>query len=116
MFLVVDDLGAGYSNLMYIVDLYPEVVKLDRKLVTDLHRKPRQQMLVRHIVALCDGLGARVVAEGIETALSVVLACPECGCYGWTRLQGLARRRKGHRSGYGHKANAALAAGRRPIG
>ena len=67
VFLVVDDLGAGYSNLMYIVDLYPEVVKLDRKLVTGLHQKPRQQMLVRHIVELCDGLGARVVAEGIET-------------------------------------------------
>jgi EAL domain-containing protein (putative c-di-GMP-specific phosphodiesterase class I) len=67
VFLVVDDLGAGYSNLMYIVDLYPEVVKLDRKLVTGLHQKPRQQMLVRHIVELCSGLGARVVAEGIET-------------------------------------------------
>lgn len=67
VFLVVDDLGAGYSNLMYIVDLYPEVVKLDRKLVTGLHQRPRQQLLVRHIVELCSGLGARVVAEGIET-------------------------------------------------
>ena len=28
--LAVDDLGAGYSNLKYIADLEPEIVKLDR--------------------------------------------------------------------------------------
>jgi EAL domain-containing protein (putative c-di-GMP-specific phosphodiesterase class I) len=65
--LVVDDLGAGYSNLKHIADLEPKVVKLDRKLVQDLHRKPRQQKLVKIIVHLCNELGAVVVAEGIET-------------------------------------------------
>jgi EAL domain-containing protein (putative c-di-GMP-specific phosphodiesterase class I) len=65
--LVVDDLGAGYSNLKHIADLEPKVVKLDRKLVMDLHRKPRQQKLVKIIVHLCNELGAKVVAEGIET-------------------------------------------------
>jgi EAL domain-containing protein (putative c-di-GMP-specific phosphodiesterase class I) len=71
VFLVVDNLGAGYSNLMYIVDLYPEVVKLDRQLVAGLHERPRQQKLVKHIVELCNGLGARVVAEGVETLHAV---------------------------------------------
>jgi EAL domain-containing protein (putative c-di-GMP-specific phosphodiesterase class I) len=65
--LVVDDLGAGYSNLKLIADLEPKVVKLDRALVQDLHRKPRQQKLVSIIVHLCNELGAFVVAEGIET-------------------------------------------------
>ena len=36
--LVVDDLGAGYSNLKYIADLHPRVVKLDRELVAGLTR------------------------------------------------------------------------------
>jgi len=64
--LAVDDLGAGYSNLRYIADLAPEVVKLDRGLVTDLNRDRRRQKLVTSIVRLCVELGARVVAEGLE--------------------------------------------------
>jgi EAL domain-containing protein (putative c-di-GMP-specific phosphodiesterase class I) len=65
--LVVDDLGAGYSNLKLIADLEPKVVKLDRNLIQNLDRKPRQQSLVKNVVRLCSDLGAAVVAEGIET-------------------------------------------------
>jgi EAL domain-containing protein (putative c-di-GMP-specific phosphodiesterase class I) len=65
--LVVDDLGAGYSNLKRILDLEPKVVKLDRGLIVNLDRSPRQQRLVTGVVRLCMDLGATVVAEGIET-------------------------------------------------
>jgi EAL domain-containing protein (putative c-di-GMP-specific phosphodiesterase class I) len=75
--LAVDDLGAGYSNLKYIVDLKPEIVKLDRTLIADLADDRRAQVLVRHIVRLCQELGALVVAEGIEqeTEMQVVIDC-----------------------------------------
>lgn len=75
--LAVDDLGAGYSNLKYIVDLKPEIVKLDRTLIADLADDRRAQILVRHIVRLCDELGARVVAEGIEqeTEMKAIIDC-----------------------------------------
>jgi EAL domain-containing protein (putative c-di-GMP-specific phosphodiesterase class I) len=66
-FLVVDDLGAGYSNLKRIADLEPHVVKLDRDLIAGLTRNSRQQILVKGVVDLCVSLGAKVVAEGIET-------------------------------------------------
>jgi EAL domain-containing protein (putative c-di-GMP-specific phosphodiesterase class I) len=66
--LVVDDLGAGYSNLRYIADLEPEVVKLDRGLIAGCHKDKRQRTLITSIVRLCADLGARVVAEGIELA------------------------------------------------
>jgi EAL domain-containing protein (putative c-di-GMP-specific phosphodiesterase class I) len=65
--LVIDDLGAGYSNLRYIADLHPSLVKLDRALITGLGRSKRRQRLVASIVALCENLGAQVVAEGIES-------------------------------------------------
>jgi len=65
--LVVDDLGAGYSNLKRILDLEPKVVKLDRGLIMNLDKNPRQQRLVTGVVRLCADLGATVVAEGIET-------------------------------------------------
>lgn len=66
--LVVDDLGAGYSNLMRISDVEPRVVKLDHSLVRGIDRSPRQHRLVRSVVQLCIDMGAEVVAEGIETA------------------------------------------------
>lgn len=65
--LVVDDLGAGYSNLKHIVDLEPRIVKLDRGLVADVTRGSRQQRLIASVVRLCVDMGAQVVAEGIET-------------------------------------------------
>ena len=64
--LVVDDLGAGYSNLKRIADLEPKVVKLDRDLIANVHLSARQQQLVASVVRLCVDLGAVVVAEGIE--------------------------------------------------
>jgi EAL domain-containing protein (putative c-di-GMP-specific phosphodiesterase class I) len=66
-YLVVDDLGAGHSNLKRIVDLEPHVVKLDLALVRGIEKSRRQQILVRQVVSLCEELGAKVVAEGIET-------------------------------------------------
>jgi EAL domain-containing protein (putative c-di-GMP-specific phosphodiesterase class I) len=65
--LVVDDLGAGYSNLKYIADLHPRVVKLDRGLVAGLTKDSRMFKLVSAIVRLCSELDSKVVAEGIET-------------------------------------------------
>jgi len=66
--LVVDDLGAGYSNLKRIIDLEPRVVKLDRELIVGIDRSKRQRSLVASVVRLCGDLDATVVAEGIETA------------------------------------------------
>lgn len=65
--LAVDDLGAGFSNLKYIADLEPAIVKLDRELVAGLVTGTRQFRLVRGIVRLCEEMEAMVVAEGIET-------------------------------------------------
>ena len=78
--LVVDDLGAGYSNLKRIVDLEPRFVKLDRTLVAGLNLHKRQQALVSHVVRLCVDLGARVVAEGIET-IDELKAARDCGAH-----------------------------------
>ena len=66
--LAVDDLGAGYSNLKYIAELQPDIVKLDRNLIVDLASNERLVLLFSHMVRLCEDLGAKVVAEGIESA------------------------------------------------
>jgi EAL domain-containing protein (putative c-di-GMP-specific phosphodiesterase class I) len=65
--LVIDDLGAGYSNLKRMLDLRPEIVKLDLTLARDLDKYPRQRTLVTQLVSLCRDLGSEVVIEGVET-------------------------------------------------
>jgi EAL domain-containing protein (putative c-di-GMP-specific phosphodiesterase class I) len=65
--LVIDDFGAGYSNLERLIQLQPAVVKLDLALTRDIHREQRKQIVARHMLALCRDLGAKVVSEGVET-------------------------------------------------
>lgn len=67
IWLAIDDLGAGYSNLRYITDLEPEVIKLDRQLITGIRPRSTQFRLLRSIVELGHELGAKVVVEGVET-------------------------------------------------
>jgi EAL domain-containing protein (putative c-di-GMP-specific phosphodiesterase class I) len=78
--LVIDDLGSGFSNLQLIADLEPDVVKLDRSLVTSLHKDPRRRVVVKGIVQMCAQLGARVVAEGIEV-VEELKAARDCGAH-----------------------------------
>ncbi|HEX2882069.1 MAG TPA: EAL domain-containing protein [Polyangiaceae bacterium] len=80
--LVIDDLGAGYSNIKLIADLEPKIVKLDRSLVQHIDRKPRQQKLVSVVVHLCQQMGATVVAEGIETHDEFSAVCDSGAQYG----------------------------------
>lgn len=72
--LAIDDLGAGFSNLKYIADLAPEVVKLDRSLISGVREGNRQAKLIRLMVSLCKNMGAKVVAEGIETIQELIVA------------------------------------------
>jgi len=83
--LAIDDLGAGYSNLKYIAELNPEVVKIDRELVAGVEEGSRDARLLAAIVDLCKSMGARVVAEGIETAheYGVVLGSGVDFCQGY---------------------------------
>ncbi|MDP5184274.1 EAL domain-containing protein [Blastococcus sp. BMG 814] len=66
--LAIDDVGAGFSSLRHIVVTSPDVIKIDRSIVSGLDTDPVRTVLVRSLVDFAGGLQARVVAEGIETA------------------------------------------------
>ncbi len=66
--IVVDDFGAGYSDLQRVMALKPDIVKLDMSLVRNLDASVEKQRFVAGLVRTCHQLGATVVAEGIETA------------------------------------------------
>jgi len=63
----IDDLGAGYSGLESLVNLGASYLKIDMGLVRDVHRKRISQQVVKAIADMGAGVGATVIAEGIET-------------------------------------------------
>lgn len=69
----IDDFGAGYSGLNLLVDVVPDLIKLDRHIIIDIDEDPVRQTIVRNMVRLCDDLGIEIVAEGVETARELAL-------------------------------------------
>ena len=65
--IAIDDTGAGHSSLETVIELRPEVLKLDLSLVHGIDVNTVKQELVRAIVMLADSMRCKVVAEGIET-------------------------------------------------
>ncbi len=83
--IAMDDTGEGFAGLRRLVQLHPEVVKLDRTLVTDVHRHADKAALVEALVAFCRRTGADLCAEGVET-VEEVWALQELQvthCQGW---------------------------------
>ncbi|CAH2894846.1 MAG: EAL domain protein [uncultured Paraburkholderia sp.] len=63
----IDDFGAGYSGLSLLVDFQPDIIKLDMGLLRGIDTDGVRQRVVRGVLSICQDLGIRVVAEGIET-------------------------------------------------
>ena len=66
--LAIDDVGAGFSSLKHIVRLMPEFIKLDLFLVRDVNDDPVKRAVVAGMLAIASQIGARIIAEGVETA------------------------------------------------
>lgn len=62
----VDDVGGGYASLESIVEIKPEVVKIDRHIVNELNKDPFKRSIIKFIVAFCQENNILSVAEGIE--------------------------------------------------
>lgn len=64
--IAIDDVGAGYAGLRHILDLRPDVMKLDIGLVRDVDRDPARRALIEAMVRFAGHIGAQIVAEGVE--------------------------------------------------
>lgn len=64
----LDDFGAGYSDLRLLTQFQPDIVKLDRTLVSGIHNFNPKQMILKNLISLAADLNLLLVAEGIEEA------------------------------------------------
>ncbi|PVB59469.1 diguanylate phosphodiesterase [Labrenzia sp. 011] len=62
--IVIDDFGAGYSNLAYLHHYPIDGIKIDRVFMDDI---AAGGAIVKLILSLANALGAEVIAEGVET-------------------------------------------------
>lgn len=65
--VAVDDTGTGYSSLAHILEVQPDIIKLDRDLTRGIAGDTVRRTLAAALVAFADEIGAVVVAEGVET-------------------------------------------------
>ncbi|MCH7709133.1 MAG: EAL domain-containing protein [Myxococcales bacterium] len=65
--IAIDDAGTGYASLEAIMEISPDFIKADMTLVRGIDSDPSRQQVLSALKTIADGIGAEVIAEGIET-------------------------------------------------
>ncbi|MGK3141190.1 diguanylate phosphodiesterase [Pantoea sp. C2G6] len=64
--LALDDFGAGFAGLSLLTRIQPDKIKIDRKIIADVHKSGPKQAIIHAILKCCSSLEIAVIAEGIE--------------------------------------------------
>jgi len=65
--LTLDNFGAGYSNLDYLLSLPFRVVKINKSLIKSAYSDIQANKALSSIISMIHGMGMTVMADGIET-------------------------------------------------
>lgn len=65
--LSLDDFGTKYTDLSILSDIKFNMIKLDKSLIDTLVDDKSKQVILKHVVGMCNELRVDVIAEGVET-------------------------------------------------
>ena len=65
--VAVDDAGAGYASFKHILNLAPDIIKLDVSITRDIDTDFSRQALAAALVRFAQSTRGLLVAEGAET-------------------------------------------------
>ncbi len=63
----IDDFGVGFSSFYYLMHLPVDYVKIDGSFIKSLHTSKEDQVLVRALAEIAQGLGKKTIAEFVES-------------------------------------------------
>jgi EAL domain-containing protein (putative c-di-GMP-specific phosphodiesterase class I) len=66
--IAVDYAGAGFASLKHILELSPDIIKLDISIVRDIDTEVSHRALASALVGFAREMGTELIAEGVETA------------------------------------------------
>lgn len=66
--IALDDFGVGFSGLTRLIQLEPDIVKIDRALGQDCDLNRTKLAVIAGVVMTCAEIGVKVVVEGVERA------------------------------------------------
>jgi EAL domain-containing protein (putative c-di-GMP-specific phosphodiesterase class I) len=66
--IALDDFATAHSGLARLVELRPDIIKLDRRLTRDCHLDDGRLAVISSMLSLCDTLEIQAVVEGVELA------------------------------------------------
>lgn len=72
--IALDDVGSGRSNLDRIILTKPDIIKISRAIVKEMHLDYYRQEVFKALVGLAKTIGSLIVAEGIETEEEAIKA------------------------------------------
>ncbi|MCX0498268.1 diguanylate phosphodiesterase [Erwinia billingiae] len=64
--LAIDGFGTGNSGLMMLTHFQPDIIKIDRNIISNVHKSGPKQAVILAIIRCCASLEISVVAEGVE--------------------------------------------------
>ena len=64
--LALDDFGAGFAGLSLLTRIQPDKIKIDRNIISNVHKSGPKQAIIHAILKCCSSLEISVIAEGIE--------------------------------------------------
>lgn len=73
--LLLDDFGSGMSSLSTLESFEFDIIKLDMGFVSQIGKTKRTEAIIKHIIGLAHDIGAKVVAEGVETKEQLEFLC-----------------------------------------
>jgi len=72
--VAIDDFGSGHSNFERIWRIAPDIVKLDRSIITQASSKTKVRRVLPSLVSLLHEAGCLVVMEGVESESEALIA------------------------------------------
>lgn len=65
--IAIDDAGAGYASFRHVLNLHPEIVKLDISITRGIDTDRSRRALAAALRGFASETGCSIVAEGVET-------------------------------------------------